>query len=95
MKTYKLKSNVFFKKTTEKSVLLDIELDQLFHFSGDAGLMVALIAKASDQKETVTVESLQTNLINSSAIFSNNETQKACIEEALTFMVKNNLIEVI
>lgn len=95
MKTYKLKSNVYFKKTTEKSVLLDIEMDQLFHFSGDAGVMVALIAQASDRKESVTIESLQENLLKSSEIFSKNETQKTCIEEALNFMVKNNLVEVI
>ncbi len=95
MKSYRLKSTVYFKKSNEKSVVLDIELDKLFHFSGDVAIMVSFIAQESDKKKSVTVDALQENLLKDSQLFSKNEAQKASIEEALTFMVKNNLIEVI
>jgi uncharacterized LabA/DUF88 family protein len=95
MKNYKFKSTVYFRKTKEKSIVLDFESDEFFHFSGDAALMVAMIALASDQKKSVTVDSLQENLIKASEGFSKNGAQRASIEEALTFMIKNNLVEVI
>lgn len=95
MKNFKFKSTVFVKKNNEKLVVLDIEQDELFHFSGDVALMVSFISQESDKKNSVTVDFLQENLIKASKTFSKNAAQKASIEEALAYMVKNNLVEVI
>jgi hypothetical protein len=95
MKSYKFKPTVFYKKNNEKSILLDIELDQLYHFTGDAALMVSMIAQETEKKASVTVDYLQENLLRASKTFAKNVAQKASIEEALAFMIKNNLIEAV
>jgi hypothetical protein len=81
MKRYSLNPSVVMKQSENFVLVMNIEDDDIYRFTGDAGAMLLILREAGNSG--LTMEELSSKLVSQSPAFASNPDKVATLEDAL------------